>query len=196
MRRHVSFVLAGIAVVLLTLSSCGRPAGGNGGSGDSIASAGGARPASGATATADVGPSPAADTAERLRQFAACMREQGIDMPDPNPASGKLEIRGSGGKGTDTAANKLDLQEAMRACRRYAPPKLADAGNNPKVLERMRALAACLRQHGLDVADPDPARGGLVLERGVTRSEKFRTASAECTRDAASSAGTSSGGDK
>lgn len=195
MRRHVSFVLAGIAVVLLTLSSCGRPAGGNGGSGDGVASAGGARPASGATAAADVGPSPAADTGERLRQFAACMREQGIDMPDPNPASGKLEIRG-GGKGTDTAAGKLDLQEGMRACRRYAPPKLADAGNNPKALERMRALAACLRQHGLDVADPDPARGGLVLDRGVTRSEKFRIASAECTRDAASSDGTSSGGDK
>ncbi|MGW5364548.1 hypothetical protein [Actinopolymorpha pittospori] len=189
MRRHVSSVLAGIAIVLLTVSSCGRPAGGGTGSGDGIASAGGASAASGTTAAADAGPSPAADSAERLRQFAACMRDQGIDMPDPDPASGKLEIGGGGGKGADTAAGKLDLQEAMRACRRYAPPKLADVRNDPKALDRMREIAACLRQHGIDVADPDPARGGLVLDRGVTRSEKFRTASAECTRDVAPSAG-------
>jgi len=51
---------------------------------------------------------------EQLRQFAQCMRDNGIDMPDPDPNTGGLGL-GTGGQSFDR--NDPAFQKAMQACR-------------------------------------------------------------------------------
>jgi len=51
---------------------------------------------------------------EQLRQFAQCMRDNGIDMPDPDPNTGGLGL-GAGGQSFDR--NDPAFQKAMQACR-------------------------------------------------------------------------------
>jgi hypothetical protein len=146
MRRIFALVL----LVPVALAGCGAPAG------PDVATAGGNRAAATAT-SAPVG----GDREERVRQFAGCMREHGVDMPDPEPGLGGLGLGG----GTSGLLDDPDFQGAFEACRPLLPnggepPKL-----NPEQLEQYRAFAACMREHGVDVPDPDPD-GTLRLRGG------------------------------
>src|SRR5690242_12273015 len=88
----------------LALAGCGAaPAD------DGIASAGGATSGGGATA----GPSASApvDRQEAQLKFAQCMREHGVDMPDPGP-DGRVRIIGKKG-------DEASMQKAMQACQHF-----------------------------------------------------------------------------
>ena len=140
--------VAAIALVALA-AGCGKP------DGPDVATAGGDRPAASATPTASAG-----DREEQIRQFAGCMREHGVDMPDPEPGPGGLGMVGGSG-----VFNDPDFRTAFEACRTKLPnggepPKL-----NPDQLERYREFAGCMREHGVDVPDPDPD-GTLRLGSG------------------------------
>lgn len=145
MRRHSLVLLLALAVAL---SGCGRsPAG------EDIATAGG--PASGAPDP----DAPAADPADRARQFAACMRDEGVDMPDPEVGNGKTAIR-IDGPGVD----KQKIAAAMEKCRRYLPNGGNGKQMSPEDVERMRQYAQCMRDNGVpDFPDPDP-NGGFLME--------------------------------
>lgn len=118
-----------------------------------VASAGGGA----TTSAADTAEDQAVSDEDRMRKFAACMREHGVDLPDPEPGA-PVRIGGPG-------ADQDVLREAMDACRSLMPnggepPKLS-----PEDLEKARAMAACMREHGVDVPDPDPEGGGAVRIR-------------------------------
>jgi hypothetical protein len=139
MRRIFAAVLVPAALALV-LTGCGSP------DGPDVATAGGAPAAASAPPTA-----PSGDREEQLRQFAGCMREHGVDVPDPEPGVG-----GFGGMGGGGALSDPDFQTAFEACRTKLPnggepPKL-----NPEQLDRYREFAGCMREHGVDVPDPDP----------------------------------------
>jgi hypothetical protein len=51
---------------------------------------------------------------EQLRQFAQCMRDNGVDMPDPDPNSGGFGL-GTGGQSFDR--DDPAFQKALQACR-------------------------------------------------------------------------------
>jgi hypothetical protein len=139
MRRICTGLLVAAALALV-VTGCGTP------DGPDVATAGGQRPAASASPTA-----PAGDREEQLRQFAGCMREHGVDLPDPEPGLG-----GMGGMAGSGALNDPDFQTAFAACR----TKLPNGGEPPKLnadqLERYREFATCMRAHGVDVPDPDP----------------------------------------
>jgi hypothetical protein len=126
-RRLFGAVAAAVAASLV-LSACG------GGDGDSVASAGGERNA--ATPAETGSPTPADPDAQAL-VFADCMRDNGVDMPDPGP----------GQQGLADA-----FQAAVAACQdrmpQYAQEQQHEDGWQ---LE----LAECLRKQGLEVSD-DP----------------------------------------
>ena len=65
---------------------------------------------------------------EKLLQFARCMREHGIDMPDPQPGGGMIfnEEQGDGGPNIDP--NDADFQAAQEACGEFLPGKIKGAG--------------------------------------------------------------------
>jgi hypothetical protein len=132
---------AGLALAL-GLAGCDR------GHGPGIATAGGA----GATRSTDPS-APAADKQERGRQFAQCLRDHGVDVPDPD--EDKALVR----DGADV--DKHRLQAATEACRAFAPADEAKTHElTPAELEQLRQFAQCLRDHGVpDWPDPEPDGG-------------------------------------
>jgi hypothetical protein len=101
------------------------------------------------------------DAAEQdaMVKFAQCMRQHGVDMPDPKPAAG-----GGGGaveampgvKANDPAAMQ-QMQAASTACQKLLPN-----GGKPtqQDLQRQLKFAQCMRAHGVDIPDPNPNGGG------------------------------------
>lgn len=127
---------------------------------------------------------------DRMRSFAACMRENGVDMPDPEPGGG-VRI---GAPGMEPEV----MERAMAACRELMPNGGEPPQLSPEDLEKARAMAACLREHGVDVPDPDPSGGGGVRvhlgEGGEPDREKLDAAMAAC-RHLGPQRGVRSGGD-
>ncbi|GGO08310.1 hypothetical protein [Microbispora bryophytorum] len=138
----------------LALAGCGAaPAD------DGIASAGGATSGGGATA----GPSASApvDRQEAQLKFAQCMREHGVDIPDPGP-DGRVRIIGKKG-------DEALMEKAMQACRHFMKDAVGDklGGDDPQARDRMVKFAQCMREHGIDMPDPAPGQGIQVkIKRG------------------------------
>jgi hypothetical protein len=151
--------------LLMALAGCGTAGGG-----DDIASAGGPRSSTKAS-------NEQASDEDKAFKFVDCMREHGIDLPDPEP-------NGKGGFKFGLAESGVDLssktfQDAFGACRDLAPfgERLK---NNPELMDQLRQLAKCMREHGVDMPDPDP-NGGLADMAGIDRdSPEFRQALEAC----------------
>ncbi|MCF2531646.1 hypothetical protein [Yinghuangia soli] len=92
-------------------------------------------------------------------KYAQCMRENGVDMPDPS-ADGMMQAMPAGEAGS---AEMAKVEKASEACRKWLP-------NGGEVTEKQKAedrekqlkMAKCLREHGLNVNDPEP-NGGLAI---------------------------------
>ncbi|MEV5709882.1 hypothetical protein [Actinoallomurus sp. NPDC052274] len=102
----------------------------------------------------------------KMRAFARCMRANGVDMTDPqsdgNGGIGGIAVRGGSGKSQSTDDDTLKAAEAK--CGRLRPK-----GGKPKKLSaadlaKLRAYAKCMRQHGVDMPDPNPD-GGILIKR-------------------------------
>ncbi|HSA52558.1 MAG TPA: hypothetical protein VLH10_20935 [Yinghuangia sp.] len=94
----------------------------------------------------------AADESARAREFARCMRDNGVPMQDPDPGTGKLDIGDMRG-----SADATTLRKAMDACRDKAPQSFKERnGPSEKQLDAMRAFAKCMRENGIAIEDPGP----------------------------------------
>jgi hypothetical protein len=165
MRRHSLTMLLVLAVAL---AGCGRSA-----KGDGIATAGG----NGASASPGTGQQVSGDPQERARQFAACMREEGVDMPDPEvDAEGKTAIRIDGGANLD----KQKVEAAMEKCRPFLPDGGKPKQMSAEDLEKMRQHAQCMRENGVpDFPDPDP-EGGFAIQFDKNNREAMERAMEKC----------------
>lgn len=150
MRRHRRrFGIAGAvaAFAVITLTACGSD-----GSTTEVASVTGGQAAPAASATAGTDP-------DQARKFSACMRENGVpEFPDPG-ADGQIDFDQM--RGLDIDQQKLE--SAREACRDLAP----NGGERPAMdaaqQEQLRQFAQCMRDHGVDMADPDPNSGGFGM---------------------------------
>jgi hypothetical protein len=98
------------------------------------------------------GTSTAADSFEDYQlSFARCMREHGIDMPDPS-ADGSVKI--------PAVKDMTAFTEASDACQKKLGQPPAPDGQAPKSDDERLAegvkTAECFRAHGLNVPDPKP----------------------------------------
>jgi hypothetical protein len=113
------------------------------------------------------------DPQEAALAWAKCMREHGVDVPDPQFGdNGQLTIRaGSRGRtldGPDTDA----FQKAQKACgtpfgRSGRPPISRE--QREQMQDAMLAFAKCMRAHGVDMPDPQFSEDGgafRVTQRG------------------------------
>lgn len=87
--------------------------------------------------------------------FASCMRDQGVDMPDPN-SDGSIQAQGGDG-----------FLEAAQVCQDELGEPPAAPGAGPSMSdEELRAqsleIAACFRDKGFDVPDPGPGESLTV----------------------------------
>ena len=110
-------------------------------------------------------PSASLDPEAAQLAFAECMRDHGIDMPDPEPVdggagggSGSVKIGGRG-------ENRDEFQAAMEECGEFLEQAGSFRGEpDPEMLDKMLEFAGCMREHGIDMPDPNPD-GGITIER-------------------------------
>jgi hypothetical protein len=137
--RRLTLALVAAVAVVLALSACGGTD-----EGDGVASAGGQQNAAEPAQTEPAGPR---DPDAQALVFAGCMRDNGVDMPDPGPGQqGLVDAFESVSGNYDRAT----LEQALAACQDLMP-QYAQA--HPQGDDWMLALAECLREQGLDVSD-------------------------------------------
>src|SRR5919201_2667564 len=104
---------------------------------------------------------------EGALKFAKCMREHGIDMPDP-------QRTGNGGiKHTVTGmpGSRAAMEAAQKACQKYMQiggGRAPSAAEQAKVKDAMLAYAKCMRDNGVDMPDPKFSNngGGVTFQLG------------------------------
>jgi hypothetical protein len=120
-------------------------------------------------------PEPAAslDPDARNLKFAECLREQGLDVPDPEPGKGMTLKFGPGN-------DQQKVQAAMEACREWAPQGMAGgAAPDPSRDATIREYAQCMRDNGVD-AFPDPEGGMIRLNPDAGEDPDLKTAEKAC----------------
>jgi hypothetical protein len=98
------------------------------------------------------GAPPTNNAAKSLPDFARCMREHGQNVPDPDPNSGNLA-------NTPPPGGAAGWNTAMQACQHFLPSNGGQADSNPQELEGLRRYAVCMREHNIEMTDPDPNTG-------------------------------------
>ncbi|GII57157.1 hypothetical protein Pth03_55460 [Planotetraspora thailandica] len=119
---------------------------------------GGVASVKGTSAAARPSASPSADREEQGRKFAQCMRDHGVDMPDPQAdANGRMSLR------LDSKGGTAKIDEAMKACQSLSP--FGDKGRalTPEQQDQARAFAQCMRDNGVDMPDPDFSGGTVKI---------------------------------
>ena len=165
--------LLALAATLLLLAGCA----GEKEDGDGVASAGDGK-ASATTGTTNDG-----DIAAQTAKFAQCMRDNGVDMPDPKVDGDKVTMEGPAG-GAD-AGDREKVRAAQEKCKQYLP----NGGEPPKMsdedIEKMRKFAQCMRENGYpDFPDPQPEGGFRIENDGSSgmdpESQQWKDAHAKC----------------
>jgi hypothetical protein len=160
----------------LALAACGGSP-----DGDRVASLSG-----GGVTTTTNGTAKAAakDPQQAALDFAKCMREHGIDMPDPEVnEQGGIRMR-VGGPGGGARPDPKKLEAAQKACGNLiGGGGDGDRQLDPAQRDAMVAFARCMREHGIDM--PDPTGDGLLMRRDDKggpdpSSEQFQEAQKAC----------------
>ncbi len=145
-RRAVVLTLGAVGVVLAAAACTG-----NAPSSALPGVTGGTDPSSTPSATASLDPEDA------MLQWARCMRDHGVDVPDP--VDGKVTVDGKG-------LTEEQMKAAESACARWqqmAEPQ--DDGHELSEEEKQAFLdqAQCMRDRGWNVSDPE-FEGGRVTQ--------------------------------
>jgi predicted small lipoprotein YifL len=138
-RWHGGMVATVAAVVAVTLAGCGK--------------------SGGPAAT----PASSKASAEKAQlEFTRCMRDHGANVKDAQPNTGggggtSFSIQGSG-------AGPLD--DAMKACQKLLPKAGGpppDPAEQQKAFDRALKFSQCMRQHGVNMPDPQQKDGGMTI---------------------------------
>ena len=144
-------VLLAVATVLAACSGPGaQPSG--------VATLGSPSPA----AAASTAPQSSLDPEEAALAFAECMREHGVDMPDPQVgANGQVNV--TIGRGEGEPIDRATMQAAQEACQGLLEGALGEPQElTAEEKDAMLAFAQCMRDHGIDMPDPQFEGGGAV----------------------------------
>ena len=146
---------AAAGLLLLTvLAACSANAAGPSG----VATLESAAP--GAQASAE--PSASLDPEAARLAFAECMRDHGIDMPDPETATGP----GGGAFAFGTQdGDAEEFEAALDACDHFLEQAAGERREiDPEMQDRMLEFASCMREHGIPMPDPN-TDGGIMIQR-------------------------------
>ncbi|RSM76027.1 hypothetical protein DMH04_36575 [Kibdelosporangium aridum] len=158
--------LAAVASLFVLAAACGSDSGG-----DKVASLGDGK---GGNAQNNEAVNDGKTDEDRFRDYAKCMREHGIDMPDPGPDGSMAATRVDEG-------NMEKMNKAGEACNKLLPNGGKPKPLSPEELDKARKNAKCMREHGFDWPDPQPdgTQSGISIELGGDK-EKLDKAFKEC----------------
>jgi hypothetical protein len=139
------------------------------------------------------------DPEEAALDYVECMRDHGIDMPDPQPGGGILVQQGEDGDGEAAAAPVFDdegFEAADTECQKYMEAAFGameiDPEQQAEMEENMLEYAQCMRDHGIDMPDPQFDGDGRVAIQigdpdGEERmdQEEFEAANEACGQEGA-----------
>jgi hypothetical protein len=134
-----------------------------------------APPGATSSAAPDAQPTPPTDPQEAMLAYVECMRDHGVDMPDPEfSADGGVTMRATGGADDDGPVlsggpGDPTWQEAQDACGSLLAGTVRDLDPAQQAEVQARALefAECMREHGVDMPDPQfDANGGIGIMIG------------------------------
>ena len=159
-RRETGFGLVttlGTLALIVLVSACG-----GGGGGNQVATLGGDS-ASGASDNNGSGSDHEPTEQERqdaFRKYAQCMREHGVEMADPQfNDGGGVTINGGPAAGSEQQ-DPQEFEAADKACQKHLKgvvdgrKKNIDPEQEQKMKEQALAFAKCMREHGVDMPDP------------------------------------------
>lgn len=132
---------------------------------------GGKGPDTGSDSAGDAG-----KKADQALEHRKCLREQGLDVPEPKPGQDDraLSISGDG-------MTKEKMEKALKACAGKGGP---GSGKGPTQAEKDKMLkyAQCMRKNGFNMPDPK-FDGGMTSAQRIpegTEKEKFDKANKAC----------------
>ncbi|MCL9760229.1 hypothetical protein [Frankia sp. AiPa1] len=120
-------------------------------------------------AAAAAGAPSAGPTGDPLLAYAQCMRDNGVQVPDPKPSQ-----PGSLYAGVDTSS--VAFKTADKACAGLLSSVVQDREKqDPDQVDQknaeLLALAGCLRSHGINVPDPVPGQSGGPFGKNLDRND-------------------------
>ncbi|MCB5178793.1 hypothetical protein [Streptomyces antimicrobicus] len=160
-------VVTGLALLVTACTGGGAGSSGGGSKNDSSqANAGASGTGGGSNGTTG-------QDADKALQVRKCLREHGIDAPDPQPGQDPRGMTlGTGSEDPEA------LKKAFEACGMQAP----GTGDMPQE-QKDKALkwAKCMRDHGVNIPDPDfkgNAMGATKIPEG--QEQAFEEAQKKC----------------
>ena len=112
------------------------------------------------------------DPQEAALEWAKCMRENGIDVPDPEvDENGRVRVTVQARRAAEGVRDDA-FEKAQEECGTPfggdGPPQLSEA-EREQMQETMLEFAACMREHGVDMPDPDFSGGGgrMLFRQGA-----------------------------
>jgi len=169
MRRRTA-ALAGLTAVLIAVAGCGQKDDDAG-----IASAN-SKAKDKATSTGDKGGK--AGKGDMVK-FAKCMRDNGVDMPDPkdDEKGGIVMGRADGGDAQDMKK----MEAAHKKCQSVLPPAPNGGKMSEKDKEEALKFAKCMRDNGVDMPDPTFEGSGAITQKMESGDpKKFDAALKKC----------------
>ncbi|TCO49397.1 hypothetical protein EV646_103375 [Kribbella antiqua] len=162
--RKTTLAAAMLATAVLLLTGCGSAD-----PGTQVASG-----TDGVQSTTPTSATPSLSRDEMAIKFTQCLREQGLNVPDPEPGKGPM-LRFD--KGSGVTPEKVEA--AMEACREYNPQ--AEGSPDPQQEENGRKYAECMRKNGVEkFPDPKPGQRGIMIGPEVGDDPDFQTAQQAC----------------
>jgi hypothetical protein len=98
--------------------------------------------------------------------LAHCMQQHNVPVSDP-PTDGEWRLD------KPSTVSRETFEAALQACRALLPEGMIGGPPDPADLEKLRTFAVCMREHGIEMSDPE-ADGNMKI-RGrlehVTRAQ-------------------------
>jgi hypothetical protein len=129
---------------------------------------------------------------EGALKFASCMRQHGVDVPDPQRAAGggiMMQSRKDGAKGAEKSTTLGPDNPKFKAAEKQCDKYMVGGGHAPSPAEQAKqqdaliAYARCMRSKGIPFADPEFSgnRVKMRVNAGVRPdSPKFKAADKAC----------------
>ena len=130
-----------------------------------------------------------ADPQDAALDYARCMRDHDVDMPDPDTSGGPGTLKFTAPAGAKLDGDGSKFEEADKACHDILG-KAGPANVDPKQAQEMQdqalAFSRCMREHGINMPDPTFGSGGEMSMKiddssGIDPSDpKFEDAQKAC----------------
>ena len=116
------------------------------------------------------GTSAVEDPMDGVLDYAACMRDHGIEMPDPRFVDGRLVMdveapADAGGEGSREDVLGSQFISANEACSHNlgVMDSTRDPAQEASIMEQLMAHARCMRDQGIDMPDPVMSGGAISI---------------------------------